>query len=86
MRVYLLVSLMLKNKVFASACVRNPVGQRTSAVALALALSGTGHAADSVLPVTVVTASRFEQSIEEVVSTEFHLMTPRRSAQFLLGQ
>ena len=68
MRVYLLVSLMLKNQVFASACVRNPVGQLTYAVALALALSGTGHAADSVLPVTVVTASRFEQSIEEVVS------------------
>ena len=68
MRVYLLVSLMLNNEVFASACVRNPVGQFTSAVVLTLALSGTGHAADSVLPVTVVTASRFEQSIEEVVS------------------
>ena len=68
MRVYLLVSLMLKNEVFASACVRNPIGRFTSAVALALALSGTGHAADSVLPVTVVTASRFEQSVEEVVS------------------
>jgi vitamin B12 transporter len=67
-RVYLLVSLMLKNEECASACVRNPVGQITSAVALILALSGTGHAADSVLPVTVVTASRFEQSIEEVVS------------------